>query len=286
MTVDFLQSDSSSSAGAGDDFVPQNDELTPARGTKRDRLLREATKAQKRDVAVGVPVCGFTGINGAGKTMLAVSSAIADMSRGRVVYSTVPITSPFGDSRPIKSLRQLLTLEDATLLFDDVSVIFSSRSTQSLPAEIVALLQTLRHSRLTLRWTAPQWMRADTLIRGVTQGLVNVMPMLRHSDPTDPWPRPRLVLAGLLDTSTGKADSEPTKVLRRRIFLPTRLPGFGAYDTLADTPLIGRHLQGGTCVDCGGTRERPKHSEARHDHLGIPWYADDLLAPATQTEAV
>lgn len=256
------------------------EKISPPAADRNRKDVRALKAVRKRDVAVGVPVCGFTGINGAGKTMLAVQSAIADMSRGRTVYSTVPIRSAFGDSLPIRSLRQLLTLEDATLLFDDVSVIFSSRSTQSLPAEIVALLQTLRHQRLTLRWTAPQWMRADTLIRGVTQGLVNVMPMLRHSDPLDPWPRPRIVMAGLLDTSTGKADSEPTKVLRRRVFLPSRLQSFGAYDTLADTPLIGRHLQGGTCVDCGGTRERPKHSEARHSHLGLPWYPDDLQAPA------
>lgn len=236
------------------------------------------------DMALGVPICGFTGINGAGKTLLAVQSAIVDLSKGRTVYSTVPISSKYGDSRPIQSLRQLLTLKDATILLDDVSVIFSSRSTASLPVEIVALLQTLRHSRLTIRWTAPAWMRCDNLLREVTQGLVNVVPMLRKHEAGAVWPKPRVVMAGLLDTSVGKTDETPTKVLRRRMFLPTHLDSFGAYDTEADTPLLGRHLQGGKCVDCGGSIDTPKHSEARHGALGIPYYPDLSRTPPAAVE--
>jgi len=248
-------------------------------GPRSDRAFAARRRtAIAKDIAAGVPICGFTGVNGAGKTTLAVSSAIADMAQGRTVYSTVPISSEFGESRPIRSLRELLTLKDATLLFDDVAVIFSSRSSQSLPAEIVALLQTLRHSGLTVRWTAPHWMRCDNLLREVTQGLVNVIPVSRKYDGT-PWPRPRLMMAGLLDTSVGKADATPTKVLRRKFYLPTKLPSWGAFDSHADTPLLGRHLQGGTCVDCGGTLERHKHSEERHRALGVPFYADLPKAP-------
>jgi hypothetical protein len=229
----------------------------------------------KSDLAIGVPVCGFTGINGAGKTLLAVQSAIADMARGRVVYSTVPISSPWGDSLPIVSLGHLLTLRDVTILLDDISVIFSSRTTQSLPGEIVTLLQTLRHHDLKVLWTAPQWMRADTMIRGVTQGLVNVVPWFRVRDPETPWPRPRIVGAGLLDTSTGKQDATPDKVLRRRFVIPSRLAAWGAYDTRADTPVLGHRNVGGVCVDCYGSRERPKHNRERHELLGIPFFEDD-----------
>lgn len=237
------------------------------------------TRLPGGDLVAGVPIAGFTGVNGAGKSMLAAQSAICDMANGRTVYSTLPIRSPWGDSLPIKSLRQLLHLEDATILLDEVSVIFSSRSSQSLPAEVVALLQTLRHRRLTVRWTAPAWMRCDNLLREVTQGLVNVVPLLRYNERGNPWPRPRMVIAALLDTSTGKTDAQPTKVLRRRLYIPTRMPAFGAYDTHADTPLLGRHLQQGKCVDCGGSQEVPKHSRARHEGLGLPWYDDEFRAP-------
>lgn len=237
------------------------------------------------DLAAGVPICGFTGINGAGKTLLAVESAIADMSKGRTVYSTVPIWSEHGESVPIRSLRQLLEVEDCTILLDDISVIFSARLTQSLPAEVVVLLHTLRHRKVTVRWTAPEWMRADTNIRGVTQGLVSVTPMLRKRIKDDPWPVPRVVLAGLLDTSTGKADSAPTRVMRRRILIPTKLAAFGSYDTHADTPMLGAHaVTVGVCPDCGGSRTRPKHSEERHRELGLPWYEDRGMVGALPDE--
>lgn len=236
-----------------------------------------------RDLAHGIPVCGFTGVNGAGKTLLAVESAIADMQRGRKVYSTVAIDSKYGSSEPIRSLRQLLSIQDATVLLDEVSVIFSSRSSQSLPAEVVAFLQTLRHRNITVRWTAPGWMRCDNLLRQSTQAVVNVAPVLRAHGQS-PWPRPIVAMAGVLDTTTGTTDETPTKVLRRRFLRPIRSIAFGTYDTLADTPLLGRHLQGGTCPDCGGTLERHKHSEARHHELGIPWFADEISPRVPHTE--
>lgn len=238
-----------------------------------------------RDLANGIPVCGFTGVNGAGKTLLAVESAIADMQRGRQVYSTVAISSEHGQSIPIVSLRQLLNIENATVLLDEVSVIFSSRSSQSLPAEVVAFLQTLRHRNITVRWTAPGWMRCDNLLRQSTQAVVNVAPVIRAHGQS-PWPRPIIAMAGVLDTTTGATDETPTKVLRRRFLRPIRSVAFGAYDTLADTPLLGRHLQGGTCPDCGGTLERHKHSEARHVELGIPWFGDDRAARVPHSERV
>lgn len=241
-----------------------------------------------RDLVAGIPIVGFTGVNGAGKTTLAALSAIADMQKGRDVYSTVAIRSPWGDSKPILSLRQLLTLRSATLLLDDVSVIFSSRSSQSLPADVVALLQTLRHSDLTVRWTAPAWARCDNLLREVTQALVNVTPIrfpLPWRKSESPWPTPDLVMAGVLDTSQGATDAMPTKVLRRRMVRPTKLASWGTFDTAADTPLLGRHLQGGRCVDCAGTISTPPHSQARHEELGIPWYPDLLSRAALDATA-
>lgn len=233
-----------------------------------------------RDIAANVPIVGFTGVNGAGKSTLAVESAIADMAKGRMVVSTVPISSPWGESVPLVSLRQLLSLENCTVLLDDVSVIFSSRSTQSLPPDVVAFLQTARHKGITIRWTAPEWMRCDNLLRGVTQGLVNVSILVKRADPNGtPWPRPLIIQAGLLDTTVGKVDQTPTRVLRRRLYIPRRMMAWDCYDTHAPTPMLGVHLQGGMCVDCGGTVTREKHSRERHEKLGLPWFGDDLRAP-------
>jgi len=234
---------------------------------------RARQRAIARDVFVGVPIAGATGVNGAGKTAVAVQSAIADMARGRIVYSTVPIVSPWGYSRPITSLRQLLELENCTVLADEVAAMFSSRSTQSLPAEFDLFLQILRHKNITLRWTAPGWMRVDNRIREVTQAVGNVMPMLRYSNGT-PWPTPRIVAVGLLDCTGIKQDAMPERVLRRRLFRLKSLDSIGAYDTLADAPLFGHHAHSAVCVDCGGAVRRPAHSEERHQALGIPFYPE------------
>src|SRR3712207_430130 len=75
----------------------------PVRSSRRARATPRGS-----DIVAGVPIAGFTGINGAGKTLLAVHSAIHDIAGGREVYSTVPITSPWGNSIPLTSLRQLL----------------------------------------------------------------------------------------------------------------------------------------------------------------------------------
>lgn len=247
--------------------------------------MKPSNRTPKVDIVAGVPIAGFVGVNGAGKTTLLVQSALVDLARGRDVYSTLPISSRWGESKPIRSLRHLLELRDATVVLDEVSVIFSSRSTATLPAEVVTLLQTLRHKNLTVRWSAPAWMRCDNLLREVTQGVVNVVPLLRKREAGNPWPRPRMIAATLLDTSVGKADAMPEKVLRRRLLLPSRLQAWGAFDSFSDTPILGRSLVSGRCVDCGGSRETPKHSEARHRMLGLPWYPDDVPRVALEPEA-
>lgn len=230
------------------------------------------------DIVAGIPIAGFVGVNGSGKTLLAVQSALHDLARGRDVYSTVPVVSPWGESKPILSLRQLLHIRDSTLLLDEVAVIFSSRRTATLPSEIETLLQTLRHKNNTVRWTAPAWMRCDVMLREATQAVVNVVPVRGSARAGNPWPRPRLVLAAVLDTSAGDPDKMPEQRLGwPKIFRPGRLDSFGTYDTLADTPMIGRRYESGRCVDCGGSRHIPAHNKARHEALGLPWYDDEPM---------
>lgn len=250
-------------------------------------MFRFAKRSE--DIASGVPIVGMTGPNGSGKTLLACNSAIADMVAGREVFSTVPIVYDDGEtvyrSQPIVSLRQLLELpKRSTLLLDDVASIFSSRSTQSVPPEVITLLHTLRHKEQRLIWTAPGWLRADTNIRLVTQAVVAVAPIFTKRLADTPWPQTTFGAAVLLDTKSGKTDANPDKVLRRRFVALRRLASFGCYDTHAPTPQIGGHVHTGSCPDCGGTRSRPKHSPELHEALGLPWY-DDAPALAQSTAA-
>lgn len=226
-------------------------------------------KLRFRSLVRNAPVVGFTGANGVGKTLVAVSEAIYDMSKGRRVVSTVPIDSPYGKSEPLLSLRHLLDLRDCTVLIDEVSVVLSSRSTGSLPEEAVTFLQSLRHQGITLRWTAPAWMRADVLLREVTQVSVGVTGVWSYTRSGSFWPTPRAVLVGAMDCVGIPLDARPERVVGRRLWLPSRLPGWGAYDSEADVSRIGWVKQSGTCVDCGGSVPRAKCDPARHEQMGL-----------------
>ncbi|MDM7856667.1 hypothetical protein [Cellulomonas alba] len=192
------------------------------------------------------------------------------MKRGREVYSTVPIKSEHGESKEIRSLRHLLELRDCTVLIDEIAVVFSSRDSMLIPREFDVFLQTLRHSGVTLRWTAPAFARADVRVREVTQAVVGVHALGKRKVAGEFWPRPVTILCGVLDTTSIPVDGTPEKVLKRRVFLPTRLSGWGAYDTHADTPRIGHPPTGGACVDCGGTTRREACTPERHAALDLP----------------
>lgn len=228
-------------------------------------------RGQIYDPARGVPIAGFTGPNGAGKTALAVQSAMADMQRGRVVYSTVAISCAFGKSRPIPSLSTLLDLEPgSTVLIDEISSVFSSRTGSTLPPEFDTFIGTARHSKIAIRWTAPAWMRAENRVREVTQGLVSVNPFIRRRDPEGSlWPRTVVAQVGVLDCIGVKTDADPEVVRRRRFVRLAGLQSWGCYDTHAPVASLVNTALFGTCPDCGGTRARPKCDGARHHELGL-----------------
>lgn len=227
-----------------------------------------------RDYAAGVPILGVVGINGAGKTLVGATLVVMRLRAGRDVYSTVPVYDPVSgrSTTPILGLEDLLGIRNATVFFDDVAVILPSGS-MHLPEEVEVLLQTLRHKGVDVIWTAPGWMRASNRLRLVTQGLLNVVPFLRVRDDSTPWPRPRAIALGLMDTTTGKADSAPEQRLGRvRFMRPEKLEGWGTYDTLADTPVLTHRKKPVTlCEDCNGVMSPPRHSKARHDALGLVW---------------
>lgn len=251
-----------------DDQAPSAVGAVPVGGVE---LPPSAPRGRRfRSLISGAPIVGFTGPNGSGKTLVAVSEAIHDMRQGRRVVSTVQIHSPWGDSEPLLSLRQLLELRDCTVLVDEVAAVFSSRANGALPPEVDLFLQSMRHQEVTFRWTAPAWARADIRLREITQVSVGTLGLARFRPKGQFWPRPRIILAGALDTTQVKTDGVPTKIIGRRLWIPQRLPGWGAYDSLADVPRVGLAGQSGSCIDCGGTVKREPCTPDRHQVMGIP----------------
>lgn len=233
------------------------------------------TKVQKfprfRRIVANAPIVGFTGVNGAGKSLLMHSENVADLARGRRVVSTTPIRSPWGNSEPLLSLRQLLELENCIVSIDEVAAVFPS-SGGELPFEVNLFLQGMRHQGsegVILRWAAPAWSRAAKQLREVTQVCVSVSPLLRYRVADDFWPKARFVMAGALDCTSVKLDDDPTKVLARRIYRTKALPGFGMYDHKAVISRIGWPKSIDVCADCGGRTKPIYCTPERHHELGI-----------------
>ena len=152
-----------------------------------------------------IPIHGYIGANGAGKTMCMVFDTMLEPDFGRSVLSTVRLTD-FRNPRPCEGFRinpegkaiecdiesndhsthlvahpfyspltkfiQLFEAGDnSTVLFDEISSSFSARSSMSLPSAVLKKIKQLRKGDSIVRYTCPSYMDADVALRRVTQGV-------------------------------------------------------------------------------------------------------------------
>lgn len=241
-----------------------------------------------------VPIRAFVGANGSGKTLMAVNDLTVSLDAGRPVLSAVrlldwradygdPCVNPLCDVDghgsedhvpshpgwvPLRRLTQLLDMQDADILLDEVGSIVSSRESTSLPHQVATLLQQLRKRQLTLTWTAPSWARADKVLREVTQLATLCNGYGARKSEGHIWRERRYVratsyaAADLDDFEVAKVNSvvkasRPKTVCRQWARVLT-MPGRLAYDTLEEVKPIGATGKGGTCIECGGRRVTPK----------------------------
>lgn len=125
-----------------------------------------------------VPIMAYIGANGSGKTLCAVRDSLPSLDAGRLVYSTVPLydaaTGDLHDCyRPFTAWHQLLEVEHADFIMDEISGVASSRDHNALHPEVINRLNQLRKADITIRWTAPAWARADKVLREVSQAVTD-----------------------------------------------------------------------------------------------------------------
>lgn len=219
---------------------------------------------------------GFTGLNGSGKTLLAIElEVVPAMRAGRPVMSNLHlfpdekrrewsryVSARFGPHRVtlLEDLHQLLVPERGTLvLLDEIATVFPSRSWSSMPNQIHAALQQLRKRGLDLIWTAPSWNRADVTLREITMEVTQCKAVLRKK--TLPWAPARFVLGTTWDDpSQYVAGSEKSGLLTKgSVFRRVRgTTAHRIYDTTEPVSSLLVHTLGeGVCLECGGGRKRP-----------------------------
>lgn len=221
----------------------------------------------------------FVGRNGAGKSLGAVVfDVVPALLEGRPVVSSVPIHHPL--YQPLESWRQLAGLSGCLLFLDEISSLFPSRQSNSVPPELVRKLEQLRKSDVRVVWTAPAWARADSVLRAVTLEVVESRGFwpdhfvrapgsvsLRHplgekvSRSETDWPSRRLfryrAFSAVDFVSFTNATADRLKPEWSRWYFRPWGDEARLYSTLDPVSLLDSVDEVGTCVRCGGRRSRP-----------------------------
>jgi hypothetical protein len=236
----------------------------------------------------------FVGYNGGGKTLAAMVLEVQPaLDEGREVVATCAIAD--SRARLLESWREMTSLRGCLLLLDDISSQLPSRGAMQAPAQLVRASNQLRKQDVRLVWTAPNWARADVMLREVTQEVTvckgyvadrylreAVVPSWRR-----PWARalrgedgqklrsnPRWPPNSLFRWTSYRADAfdEFTLHAVRDVRPVQRLwywrPWHGAqflYNTEDVVELLDHVDEVGVCIACGGTRRRPACSCSDED---------------------
>jgi hypothetical protein len=236
----------------------------------------KAAKVRPRDRRNGFSIHGYTGINGGGKTLAAVYDSLPTLAAGRPVVSTCRILDPrTGEPHPLwvplDDWRMLLELELCDVIMDEVTGIAGARDAMGLPSAIQNHLNQLRKDDVTLRWTTPNWRRADTIIREVTQALTTCVGFMPRAETvmTDDgiprrWKQRRAFLWRTYDAQkfeewSSTKERSPSKANRirpvaRQLLWGPGSPTLDMYDTYEVALTLGVVSEKGLCMDCGGRR--------------------------------
>lgn len=138
--------------------------------TGRDRLTGGILRRRS------VPIIGYTGTSGHGKTQAAVRDTLPSLAAGRPVLSTVALLDwrtgePHPLWTPLRSVWQLLDWRNGDILMDEITGIFDSRD-GGMPGEIRRLIPQMRRRNVQIRWTGIDWDNTDRRLRQMTQAVV------------------------------------------------------------------------------------------------------------------
>lgn len=210
------------------------------------------------------PIMGFVGENGSGKSAMAVTVTLekARMT-GLPVYSNIELFSDDVDVRTVESLRDVLHIEHALVLWDEVSAVAPARGTQDNAPELVLRLSQLRHFSATLVWTSPVLEDVDVLIRRVTKAVVEMGSKWRKADPdpNEPWPRTVWAYGKQYDTAPVATVSINSDTKRTGGgFVKMSKLALDSYNTREHIDLRADHA---VCLECG-LKKRREYCKGNH----------------------
>lgn len=248
------------------DLEPITSTAVPYLFTGRDRLTKGIRKRRS------VPIIGYTGLNGDGKTQAMIRDALPSLAAGRPILSTVALLDhrtgePHPLWTPLRSVWQLLDWRDGDILMDEITGIFDSRD-GGMPGEIRRLMPQMRRRNVQIRWTGIDWDNTDRRLRQITQAVVmcrGYVPDHRavradgSRDALAMWAPKRAFSLVTYDAQT-LSQSEDSKaitqeetrkrrarVLNREWYVASGILARRSYNTLDDVLGVDS-----SCTECGG----------------------------------
>lgn len=230
----------------------------------------ELTHRHMRDDYVD-PVTGVVGATTTGIRTVLSTVALYDAETGLPHPLYTRLNSANG------GWNLVINAEHCDILFDEVTGIAGSRESMGMPVAVQNILQQLRKRDVLMRWTAPRWERADSIIRGCTNAVTlcrGYLPdnrLVRSMAEPPAWIPNRLFKARTFDArdfddfnaAKGSADrKQGSKVSALRAKPVAFIWGvgsemFASYDSYGQVSRIAEYLDGGRCAGCGGTRRVP-----------------------------
>jgi len=192
----------------------------------------------------------------------------ASSEGSRLVYSTVPLTAskgvPHPAYRPLTDYQQLLTIEHADVLFDEVAGIADASGSSSMPVQVINWQHKLRKADVRQRVTTPAYARCALPIRQVAQVVVECKSFAPLRSVGLLWRPRRIALATAYDAWSFEdfvaSDGQRGKLkpmARGLVWIPTSR-AITTYNSFGQVLQLGHVTDSGMCITCGGTRSRPK----------------------------
>lgn len=259
---------------------PEPDSDTEYRDEPGRRLRAGDPKLLTRSIRRrrSVPIMGYIGTNGQGKTLAMVRDSLPSLAAGRRILSTVAILDP-ATGQPHRNFErftswdQLHGVRDTDILMDEISGVLDARD-GGMPRHIRILLPQLRRANVTLRWTGISWDNTDKRLRQITQavarckGFAPNRKLQRQNSAPDAvslWAPNRAFMITTFDAQTLQSadDDAAMSVDRKRRGKKVRKldrewfwgPGsiaFDCYNTLDSVSMVDA-----ACVACGGRVREP-----------------------------
>ncbi len=185
----------------------------------------------------------------------------------RLVYSTVPLIGDDGDDHPryraLTGYSQLLKIEHAEVIFDEVAGVSDASDSGTIPVQVVQWLHTLRKADVRLAVTTPAYGRCSKPIRQVAQVVVDARSFFPEARQSGRLWRPRQLFAFAAydaftfeDFTVGAKERLPASA--KAIYWRPGHVAERRYDTLGQVLALGHVSDSGLCTACGGSRSRPR----------------------------